>query len=62
MNVLTAVALGSFEVRICAQSQILSPLQQEELDQKLIMLMNQFGEIWKRYFIQEITGQFNKIF
>ena len=49
MNVLTAISLGNFELRICAQTQILSPLQQEQFDLQLIALMNQYGLLWKRY-------------
>ena len=48
MNVLTAVALGSFEIRICAHAQILSPSQQEAFDQALIAQMNQHGQLWRR--------------
>ena len=46
---LTAIAIGSFELRVCATSQVLSPRRRDQLDHQLIQLMNQYGGQWQRY-------------
>ena len=48
MNVITAISLGNFELRMCAHTQILSPTQQETFDLALIAQMNQNGMLWRR--------------
>lgn len=48
MNVITAISLGTFELRMCARNQILSPTQQETFDVSLIAQMNQHGALWRR--------------
>ena len=46
---ITAIAIGSFELRVCATSQVLSPQRRDQLDHQLIQLMNQYGNQWQRY-------------
>ena len=48
MELLTAIAIGSFELRICATTQVLSPTRRDQLDHQLIQLMNQHGPQWQR--------------